>query len=467
MTGTEPSAHRTSASGPWSLRLRILMAVLAWTVLGIAGIWYSARHVFDDHIEASYHEELEVHIKELAGLVTVRPDGSLTMDRPLSDPRYLVPLSGFYWQVSLAGRKPLRSPSMTRGKLDESVAHDSSVHHHVLTGPTGPTITYGMLRQAPGGGMIHFVIATDQRLLDETIAGFTRELTIWLVLLTMALLATGLIAVSFGLRPLDRLARATARLRRGEAERLEGDYPGEIAPLVSDLNAFIDHNSRIVERARVEAGNLAHALRTPLAIITDEAERLAQVPQTGSSAKVLLDQGQAMVEQIEYQLARARSAAGTRNPGTVSRITEVLPPIISAMRRLHPDRHFTLDIAGDVRDRALPVDPIDISELASIVIDNAGKWAREEVQVSARAEDGRLLLSVIDDGPGIPPSDIERAFDLGTRFDPDVPGNGLGLAIARDIATGYEIDLRLGPRADQKPGLAAMISLPMVVTERN
>ncbi|MEJ2408177.1 MAG: hypothetical protein P8Y48_02280 [Novosphingobium sp.] len=318
MTGAAPQPHRR---WHWrSLRVRILLATLLWVALGIGGIWYSATRLFAKHVEQSYHNELEVHIKELAGLVKVEPDGALRMDRPLSDPRYLVPLSGFYWQVSLDNQTTIRSASMTRGVLDESVAHKSTIFHHIEKGPTGPTITYGFVRKVPGVGDVHYVIATDERLLNEIIASFDHELTIWLSALACALVATGFLLVTFGLRPLDRLASATARLRAGTVRELEGTYPTEIAPLVADLNAFIERSHKTVERARVEAGNLAHALRTPLAVITDEAERLSQAEQTSASARTLLEQSHAMVQQIEYRLARARSAASARGPGTLSQI---------------------------------------------------------------------------------------------------------------------------------------------------
>ncbi|MDE8653136.1 sensor histidine kinase [Novosphingobium album (ex Liu et al. 2023)] len=440
-----------------SLRLRILLAVLLWVSLGIGGIWFSATRLFAKHVEQQYHEELEVHIKELAGLVRVAPDGRLRMDRPLSDPRYLVPLSGYYWQVSLPGRETIRSASMTRGRLDQSVAHDSTIHHHIEDGPTGPAITYGFLRDAPGAGQVHYAIATDERLLDEAITRFTRELTVWLSALALALVATGLAVVSVGLRPLDRLARATARLRAGAAARLEGDYPTELAPLVGDLNAFIDHNRQTVERARVEAGNLAHALRTPLAVMTDEAERLAHRETTRNAGRILLEQGQVMAQHIEYQLARASSAAGARGPGTASQIGEVLTPILSAMRRLHPDREFLLR-APTGTGAVWPVDPVDLAELLSILLDNAGKWSRHQVRVELAAEPDLPELAVIDDGPGLTPDQIARACDIGTRFDTAMPGSGLGLAIAREIAGAYGLRLTLSPRADGASGLEARLS---------
>ncbi|MCT2401370.1 sensor histidine kinase [Novosphingobium mangrovi (ex Huang et al. 2023)] len=442
-----------------SLRVRILLATLLWVTLGIGGIWFSATRLFVKHVEEQYHEELAVHIKELAALVRLDSNGKLSMDRPLSDPRYLVPLSGFYWQVSVDGGHVMRSASMTRGMLDEHVAHDSSIHHHIEKGPTGPAITYGFIEKAPGHGDVHYVIATDERLLDETVASFTRELTLWLAALALALLATGLAVISFGLRPLDRLAAATARLRSGSAGRLEGNYPTEIAPLVSDINVFIEHNGKIVERARVEAGNLAHALRTPLAVITDEAERLSQSEATAAAGKVLLEQSQAMVHQIDYQLARARSAVGAQGPGTVSRLGEVLAPILSAMQRLHRDRSFVAVGLPDP-DMTLPIDPVDLSELFSIVIDNAGKWSREEVRIAVEAGPEGLCVSITDDGPGLTAEQAVAAFDIGTRFDAERPGSGLGLAIARDIADAYGLRIRLSERPDGASGVRAGIFFP-------
>ncbi|MBT0667490.1 HAMP domain-containing histidine kinase [Novosphingobium profundi] len=446
-----------------SLRVRLLLASLVWICLGIAGIWYSATRLFAKHVELNYHDELQVHVKELGRLVRIEPDGTLRLDRPLSDPRFQIPDGGFYWQVSLEGHAPLRSASLTRGKLDAAIAHDSSIHHHVENGPTGPAITYGFVRHVPGRGNVHYVIATDQRILDEIIASFDRELTLWLALLAALLASTGVLFVTFGLRPLDRLGIASARLREGSVDRLAGSYPTEIAPLVSDLNIYIEHSEGAVERARLEAGNLAHSLRTPLAVITDEAERLALAPDTARAGRTLLEQSRLMVQQIEYQLARARAIASARRPGTVSRIGEVMPPLLSAMERLHRDKAFVFT-AGDGVDPALPVDPVDLSEVVAILLDNAGKWASGRVSVEVeQAKSGDragLVVRILDDGPGLAPERIEKAFAIGSRFDTAMPGSGLGLAIARDIAEAYGLALELGARPDGAAGLAATLTLP-------
>lgn len=443
----------TSQITSGSLRLRFIMAVLVWVALGVGGIWFTSNRVFERHIEDMYHEELEVHVRELARLTALDAQGRPYLTRPLSDPRYEEPLSGFYWQVTVPEQQPLRSQSMTRGILDEHIAHSPDIAHTVDGGPTGPAITYGLLEQGPRGEPIHVVIATDKSELDEDIASFTNELVLWLFALAALLLATGLAVISFGLRPLQRLGWAITRLRSGQAEELEGNYPSEIAPLVTDLNEYVRQNTAIVSRARVQAGNLAHSLRTPLAILTDEAEQLAQSEHSQGSSKVLLEQAEAMQQQIDYQLARARSAAGARVPGSRAMLPELAVPILNAMRRLHPDKRFTLDQpAGPL---VLGVDPVNLAELISILLDNAGKWAREDVRLSVRGDGtGGVTVLVEDDGPGMSDAELASACEVGTRFDEERSGSGLGLAMARDICEDLGAELTL---ARGKAGLRAEI----------
>jgi signal transduction histidine kinase len=442
---------------PGSLRLRFLLAVSLWVMLGIGAIWFSAVGIFGKHVAQSYHEELEVHVRELGRLTEIGPDGALRLSRPLSDPRYEEPLSGFYWQVTAAGHEPLRSRSMTRGSLDESIAHSPEILHDLERGPTGPAITYGFTRKGPAGETVHFVIATDQSELDRVTSAFTRDLSIWLAGLAALLVATGMAIISFGLSPLDRLAHAFARLRRGETTELEGEYPAEIAPLANDLNAYLHQNEAMIARARVQAGNLAHSLRTPLAIITDEAERLATRDDCGNAGSVLLDQTRAMEQQIEYQLAQVRSAAGKKPSGRGVVLPEIALPILRAMERLHPDKHFTLQAAG-CEGVTLPLDPVDFAEVLSILLDNAGKWARRQVGLRFTCDgQGGVQAEIVDDGPGIPPEALDKAFDVGSRFDPKVPGSGLGLAIARDLAEAMGVRLTL---ANDKRGLVARLDCP-------
>lgn len=428
---------------PNSLRFRFFLAISLWVLLGITAIWISAVSIFSRHVEQSYHEELEVHVRELGRLTEVDENGNLILARSLSDPRFDFPLSGFYWQVSSEGRTTLRSGSMTRGSLSEETAQTSKIMHRVQDGPTGPAITYGFARTRPDGKTVHFVMATDQRELDRLIDSFTRDLTVWLVGLGLLLVATGLAIISFGLRPLDRLARAFARLRRGETDELTGRYPSEIAPLAADLNTYIRQNEAMLARARVQAGNLAHSLRTPLAVITDEAERLSTCTEGQAAAAVLLDQARVMEQQIGYQLARARSSVSKKPSGRGTAIPQCALPVLQAMQRLHPEKTFTFN-AGTCGDLILPLDPVDFSEVLSILLDNAGKWARKNVTLSfVHDHQGRVTTRITDDGPGIPNEHIEEAFEVGTRFDQNAPGSGLGLPIARELCHALGLNVSL------------------------
>lgn len=448
------NSRTLSTPAPGSLWLRFLLAISLWILLGIGAIWFSAVGIFSKHVEASYHEELEVHVRELGRLAAIGDDGKLALTRPLSDPRYEEPLSGFYWQITADGRAPLRSESMTRGTLDEQIAHSPEILHTLEKGPTGPAITYGFTRIGPRGEDIHFVIATDVSELDRLIDSFTHDLTIWLAALGVLLMATGLAIISFGLHPLGQLSQAIGKLRSGEASDLEGEYPTEIAPLAADLNAFIHQNTEMIARARVQAGNLAHSLRTPLAVITDEAERMADKDSCKDSGKVLLDQARAMEQQIDYQLARARTVSGQAHVPRRVCLPDVAVPILRAMERLHPDKQFTLD-SSQCNMLELPLDAVDYSELLSILLDNAGKWATNEVRLTFTCyENGAVTAQIIDDGPGMTESELAQAFEIGSRFDHNKRGSGLGLAIARDLADAMRVDLRL---RTEETGLVATI----------
>lgn len=443
-----------------SLRLRFALAMLAWVGAGLILVGVGTSALFRQHVEAQFHDELAVHLAELSGLTHLRADGRPVLDRPLSDPRYAIPGSGYYWQVTRHGLPPLSSASLVRGRLDPAVAHAPHLFHRLAAGPSGPAMTYGMTRPAPDGGPeLHFLIATDERHLDQVIHAFDHELWRWLALMALALAGTGALVVLFALRPLGRLAVAVGAVRSGRSQRMEGRWPTEIAPLVSDLNALIAAQEAMVNDARIEAGNLAHGLRTALAILTDEAETLAR-DTAGDSAATLLEQCRRIERQLDWHLARARASARGPMAGPGTRLPEALEPILAAMARLHQGRAIAFRIVAD-QPAVLAIDPLDFGEIVSNLADNAGKWAAHEVILSWTEADDRLVLSVSDDGPGIPPHLRQRLFTPGDRLDEAVPGHGLGLAIARDLARKAGGDVVLEGRPDGKSGLRAVVLLPL------
>jgi signal transduction histidine kinase len=440
-----------------SLRTRFLVAILLWVALGIGTIWFSSVRLFSSHVEEQYHEELEVHLKELAGLTLLDSAGKPYLARPLSDPRYAVPLSGFYWQISRPEFGTLKSPSMTQGMLDFDIAHSTDILHRVEDGPTGHAIVYGFVRAAPAGPPLHFVIATDERHLQRIIASFTRELTVWLGLLALSLLASGFAIITFGLRPFRTLAHGIRGLHAGQSDALAGRFPDEIQQVVTDLNAYAGRNAAIIQRARVQAGNLAHSLRTPLAVITDEAERMQDQNTPSPRALVFLDQAEQMQSHIDYHLARARSGGSRQAIGTRSRLRDIVPPLLSAMQRIHPDIAFTT-LADLQSAPIIGCDPEDLSEILSNLLDNAGKWASGSVVLGWQATSSGSVIEIADDGPGIAEPWLARAFEIGVSFGGKPEGAGLGLAISRDIARDYGGDLILRNRPEG--GLCVVLALP-------
>jgi signal transduction histidine kinase len=438
-----------------SLRARFTLAMLAWVLAGLLAVGLSASALFRNHVEQLFHAELEEHLLELISLTSVDDNGRPHLARQLSDPRFVSGNSGYYWQVSRDAGPPLRSASLQDGQLEDRFAHSEGITHIRAPGPAGPAMIYGVTRSLPGmADTLHFVVATDVRKLDELVADFRRDLIIWLAALAVALLIGAALALRFATRPLDRLGAAIAAVHSGTAKRMGAPWPGEIAPLAADLDRLLDSREAMIAAARIESGNLAHGLRTSLAVLTDEAETLADQP----AGATLLAECRRISRQLDWHLARARAAAGE---GAVRQtvLPEALTPLVSAMTRLHQTRAIRFIAAGPAA--CLAIDPEAFAEILSNLLDNAGKWAAAEVVVRWQAEDGRLVLRVTDDGPGIPAQAVKQLFVPGVRLDEQIPGHGLGLAIARDLAENANGTLTLGGRDDGCSGVTARLELSL------
>jgi signal transduction histidine kinase len=298
--------------------------------------------------------------------------------------------------------------------------------------------------------------ATD---IDEDMKSFDRTIGAIFAGLTLALIMTTALQVRLGLAPLKRISESLAAIRSGRAERLEGEFPSEIAPLARETNALIDANHEIVERARTHAGNLAHALKTPLSVIVNEAAARANDP----LAEKVLEQADLMRDQMVRQLERARLAARPTVLGTLIDVPPVVTALARTMEKLHRDREIA--IAVDVPPRArFRGEQQDLEEMLGNLVDNACKWARSRVAVEVVAEDasadGKSKMRVIvdDDGPGLSPAERERVARRGQRFDESKPGSGLGLSIVVELASLYKGVLTL--ETSPIGGLRAELALP-------
>ena len=330
-----------------SLRARLIIVAAIWVAAGvaIAGLLLSAQ--FRGFLTEQFYHELQEHLDELEGIVEVNDDGSVHMQRVLSDPRYSVPLSGFYWEVQKNGAIAARSNSLEGPMLKVPVdgGNDAQIHHHAISGPTGDLLIVERLRWMSGEkAPTRIVIGTDRRLLEQVLSQFNRVLLWSLGLFSLSMIVVAGLLLAYAMAPIGRLRTAFASYRSGATSDMR-EFPEEVQPLIDDLNILLAASGEQIQRARAQAGNIAHGLKTPLAILTDEAHQLARKGDSHSAA-VILDQCRRMQGQIDYQIARARAAASrAKRGGTASSLSDTAATVMRALGRLHAGRDLRIDNA--------------------------------------------------------------------------------------------------------------------------
>ncbi|WP_321341764.1 ATP-binding protein [Breoghania sp.] len=366
--------------------------------------------------------------------------GSASIDLT-GEPRFRVPLSGWYWTVTdkTSGAVLFASPSLLGDMLSlpEVTAEDGEWRGYA-TGPGGEEVRVSqrVITFGPERGYV-IAVAGETSALSREISKFARQVAITLSVFALGLFGAGLLQVKIGTRPLARLRASFAAVRRGDAERIDEDLPKELAPLAMELNALISVNKETVERARGHVGNLAHALKTPLSVITNEA-RAAK----GPLAEKVAEQSAIMRTQIEHHLERASMAAQRRVIGVATDVAPVAERLVRAMTKIHGARGLDIvaDVPSTLRFRG---EKQDLEEMLGNLLDNACKWANSVVSLSVRQLDGeregrpQLALVVEDDGPGLSKEEREVAVERGKRLDETVPGSGLGLSIVSELAALY------------------------------
>jgi signal transduction histidine kinase len=441
-----------------SLRARLIIGAIIGITIGVsaAGIFISA--LFLQQATELVDGEMRGHLDELASIVDVDARGEPELYRPLSDPRFSQVGSGLSWQVSRDGISLIKSTSASSQDLPvpkDNLA-EGGMQKLTLDGHDGPMMVYERFLTLEGAKPLRLQVNADPLIVESVLRTFNIALFFSLGLLALALTSAAALQVAFGLQPMTRLRGALATIKSGKAARLPRAFPSEVQPLVDDLNIMIEANSQMVLRARTQAGNLAHALKTPLAVLTDEAYRLDGRGEA-ESAHVILQQCQRMQRQIDYQIARARAAASRAVPGVIAAVAPAALSIVSAMKRLYAPKNlrFEIDVGDDV---IVSCDPMDLNEMLANLLDNACKWASQTIVVRALIEGERAIIIVEDDGSGLPAEAMEVVFNIGERLDEQVPGSGLGLPIVRDLAGLYGGEIKLEHSA--LGGLKAILTLP-------
>ena len=454
-----------------SLAARLIAAAAIWTLLGLLVGGYALSGLFRSSVEADFDARLKADLEEMIAAAEPTAEGAMSLQGRFADPRFERVYSGWYWQITPEGPNgPLTNlAQISRSLWDRTIRVTDFTSSRGIVwghgeGPDGQRLRFVARRiefpvspAAPKGPTRAFslLIAADVSQVENEVAKFDGILFWSLAILGVGLIAAIFIQVRIGLQPLKRVSRALARIREGQARRLEGRFPAEIAPLASELNSLIEHSAEVVGRARTHVSNLAHFLKTPLSVLASEA-----AAHPGPLAGAVLRQIAVMRRQVDHYLARARAAGALDVLGNRTNVRPVIDDLARVLTRIHADRNVTIDV-DCARDLAFRGERQDLEEMAGNLIDNACKWANARVLVAARKNSGAWFeLSVGDDGEGIDPEERVRVGERGERLDESVPGTGLGLAIVRDIAKLYGGSLALGD--SPLGGLEARLALPAI-----
>ncbi|MBX9468238.1 MAG: HAMP domain-containing histidine kinase [Rhizobium sp.] len=458
-----------------SLTARVLLLATLWSALGLVTIAVAISALYRQGVERGFNNLLRAQLYNVVNSVSIGDGDSLAGSPALGDLRFSQPATGWYWLVEPLGNyatAPLASASLGVANLAvpdvEITPFDQNYERfYEMADEVGNQIRVAETEVVldDQGRAARFRVSGNLQVIEDEITFFTSRLYGALALVGIGGLIVNGLAILYGLKPLDRARRALERIRRGEAERIEGDFPSEILPLANEINALIDSNRRIVERARMQVGNLAHSLKTPIAVLLNEARTLDK-----SQEEVIASQAEAMQAQVASYLNRARIAAQRDSVLARTEAQPVLERLARVMRKLNADIAFDLIVEPDL---TFAMEQQDVEEVVGNLLENAARFARTKVVtrvvMTTREDDltdgrrGWIEVVVEDDGPGLAPEQIGEALKRGRRLDESKPGTGLGLSIVKEISGEYQGTFGLS-RAGIG-GLRAQLILPAVTKD--
>jgi signal transduction histidine kinase len=458
-----PAAARTRRRSTGSLTRRMIGVAALWIVvlLGVGG--YALDRVLTVAITNNFDAQLDYVLTALIASSEIGPDGEVILNRPPADQRFLEPYSGLYFQIS--GTQPGGAPapgvanfpsrSLWDRQLEVRPGHrDYDVHTYDSREFEDEELRVLERDVKLPGSTVRwrFKVAESREALDEQIKVLRRTLVRSFGALGLGLILLAAIQAFYGLWPLRRVRRAIAQIRSGEKSRIEERFPQEIEPLTEELNALLVHNEVQAEEARRHAGNLAHALKTPLTVITNAAT--AKSPDLSDT---VCREATTMRRQVDHHLARARAIGRRSSAQARAEVWPSLEAVERAVSKIH--ENVTIDLDGD-RTAAVRVERQDLDEMLGNLIENAAKYGGGRVFVTVRTTAECVEIDVEDDGKGIPEAERGSIFARGARLDTGKPGTGLGLAIVRDVAEIYAGSIAL-EESEDLGGLLAKLKLPL------
>ena len=462
------AAAEVSHAAPRSVRRAARRGSLTRRMIGIAAVWIAALlllgglgldRVLSRSIVNSFDNQLTIILKGMVGASEIGPNGEVRFNRPPADQRFIEPYSGLYFQISGEGVDSFASRSLWDRRLQVKSTHvDLKPHLYdseefSAPGHAEPLRIAEIDAILPGSQVRwHFQVAQSRQTINDQIRQLRSTLAWSFGALGFGLLVLAALQTFYGLWPLRRVREEVAAIRSGNKTRISNDFPTEIRPLTEEIDQLLAHSEAQAEEARRHAGNLAHALKTPLTVITNAAT--ADSPDLDAT---VIRESAAMRRQIDHHLARARAIGRRASVQARARVWASLEAVQRAVDRLY--ENVTVDIAGS-HDAEVRVERQDLDEMLGNLVENAAKYGGGRVFVTVERKDQKVDILVEDDGPGIPQEDIGSLFTRGARLDTTgKPGTGLGLAIVRDVAEIYGGSIHL-EESEDLGGLLARLTLP-------
>lgn len=438
-----------------SLRWRLLLATFVWVVVSVLVVGAVVLYVFKEQAESQLRNELTVHMNQLsAALEWQGPDsatGGVQLGGRLSDPRFEQPLSGWYWQVSWEDEQGEEFVLQSESLWDESLPllpMQTAQQWWTAVQAIDDEPLYLLQQrlqladeQAPG---LVLSLAAHETVVQAPMARFTTLLVVAFGLMTVGILLAAAFQFHAVMSPLQRLVRQLRAIERGESKQLQGQFPSEVQPLAEAFNRVLSTNAVVLERARAQAGNLAHTMKTPMTVLANAAAE----DETELGVLVREQVGQAQ-QQLSIHLARARAIAQVKTFGVRTRVPPVVESVQRVCERIYADKALQWQLQLHAEDFYFSGELHDLQEIVGNILDNACKWANRRIHVYSQplpGNNGRLRWELIceDDGPGIAAKQRQQIFKRGVRQDESAPGSGLGLAIVNDLVTVYEGRLQAG-----------------------
>ena len=433
-----------------SISARLIGIAVVTTLALLPLFGFALSRAFQASVEATFDRQLQGYLVFLAGRLESTPTGGVRFSRQPGDDRFEQLHSGWYWQLSLDGEVQRASRSLWDETLAPPPAPDRTAVE--LRGPRGKPLR-GMAMAVELGGLAHPVqalVTGPREQIDAEVAPFNRFLFGSLALLGVILVIALVVQIRWGLAPLRAMTESLHRVRSGAAPRLDVRLPSDLSTVARAMNEVLEHQERMLERGRSVAGNLAHALKTPLAAIRMKID-------PGDSRHDIRGELAQIQRIVDHHLTMAAAAGRATGHARRADLAESIEPVIAAVRMLHADRNLIIDTRLPPTIR-VAVDAQDLQELVGNLLDNAAKWARSQVRITASQSGADVVLRIEDDGPGIAESEREQVLGRGLRLDEQQPGSGLGLAIVKDLATLYGLEIRLD--RSERGGLLAEVRFP-------